>query len=107
MPLIEGIFTIIKDVELTFIVKEETMKRKSTKKKVNRKMYKAAFRSIFSRLINEERLVDIDSLEINEPPKTSSAPAFASCRILFKLITFHFDIVQFFPLTSYKGEISI
>ena len=34
-------------------------------------MYKAAFRSILSRLINEERLVVVDSLEINEPPKTS------------------------------------
>ena len=28
-------------------------------------------RSILSRLINEERLVVLDSLEINEPPKTS------------------------------------
>jgi large subunit ribosomal protein L4 len=45
--------------------------RPSKKKKVNRKMYRAAFRSIISRLINEERLVVIDSLEINEPPKTS------------------------------------
>ena len=43
----------------------------SKKKKVNKKMYRAALRSILSRLINEERLVVIDSLEINEPPKTS------------------------------------
>jgi len=43
----------------------------SKKKKVNKKMYRAAFRSILSRLINEERLVVIDNLEINEPPKTS------------------------------------
>lgn len=43
--------------------------RPSKKKKVNRKMYRAAFRSIISRLINEERLVVIDSLEINEPPQ--------------------------------------
>ena len=34
-------------------------------------MYRAALRSILSRLINEERLVVLDSLEINEPPKTS------------------------------------
>ena len=43
----------------------------SKKKKVNKKMYRAALRSILSRLINEERLVVLDSLEINEPPKTS------------------------------------
>ena len=43
----------------------------SKKKKVNKKMYRAALRSILSRLINEERLVVIDNLEINEPPKTS------------------------------------
>ena len=43
----------------------------SKKKKVNKKMYRAALRSILSRLINEERLIVIDSLEINEPPKTS------------------------------------
>ena len=43
----------------------------SKKKKVNKKMYRAALRSILSRLINEERLVIIDSLDIDEPPKTS------------------------------------
>ena len=43
----------------------------SKKKKVNKKMYRAALRSILSRLINEDRLVVLDSLEINEPPKTS------------------------------------
>lgn len=43
----------------------------SKKKKVNKKMYRAALRSILSRLINEDRLVVIDNLEINEPPKTS------------------------------------
>ena len=43
----------------------------SNKKKVNKKMYRAALRSILSRLINEDRLVVLDSLEINEPPKTS------------------------------------
>lgn len=43
----------------------------SKKKKVNKKMYRAALRSILSRLINEERLVVIDNLEINQPPKTS------------------------------------
>ena len=45
--------------------------RPSKKKKVNKKMYRAALRSILSRLINEDRLVVIDSLEINDPPKTS------------------------------------
>jgi len=43
----------------------------SKRKKVNKKMYRTALRSILSRLINEERLVVIDNLEINDPPKTS------------------------------------
>jgi len=43
----------------------------SKKKKVNKKMYRAALRSIFSSLINEDRLIVVDSLKINEPPKTS------------------------------------
>ncbi len=43
----------------------------SKKKKVNRKMYRAALRSIFSRLIDEDRFLIINNVEINEPPKTS------------------------------------
>ena len=43
----------------------------SKKKKVNKKMYRSALRSILSRLVNEERLIIINNLEINEPPKTS------------------------------------
>lgn len=43
----------------------------SKKKKVNKKMYRLALKSIISRLINEERLIVIESLEINEPPKAS------------------------------------
>ena len=43
----------------------------SKKKKVNKKMYRSALRSILSRLINEERLIVINNLEINDPPKTS------------------------------------
>jgi large subunit ribosomal protein L4 len=34
-------------------------------------MYRSALRSILSRLVNEERLIIINNLEINEPPKTS------------------------------------
>tara|TARA_B100000686_G_scaffold50844_1_gene54607 strand:+ start:103 stop:729 length:627 start_codon:yes stop_codon:yes gene_type:complete len=43
----------------------------SKKKKVNKKMYRAALRSIFSRLIDEDRFLIINNVEINEPPKTS------------------------------------
>lgn len=43
----------------------------STKKKVNKKMYRAAMRSIFSRLAKEERLVVVADLLISKPPKTS------------------------------------
>ena len=43
----------------------------SKKKKVNRKMYRSALRCILSRLVNEERLIVINNLEINDPPKTS------------------------------------
>ncbi len=50
----------------------------SKKKKVNKKMYRAALRSILSRLINEERLVIVDNLEINEPPKTSEVKKIAT-----------------------------
>ena len=43
----------------------------SRKKKVNKKMYRTAMRSIFSRLAKEERLVLITDLLISKPPKTS------------------------------------
>ena len=43
----------------------------SKKKKVNKKMYRAAMRSIFSRLVKEERLIIVTDLLISEPPKTS------------------------------------
>tara|TARA_B100001013_G_scaffold120235_1_gene69696 strand:+ start:276 stop:899 length:624 start_codon:yes stop_codon:yes gene_type:complete len=43
----------------------------SKKKKVNKKMYRAAMRSIISRLIKEDRMLVIDELLISEPPKTS------------------------------------
>ena len=41
------------------------------KKKINKKMYRSALRSILLKLINEERLLVITSIEINEPPTTS------------------------------------
>lgn len=43
----------------------------SKKKKVNKKMYRAAMRSIFSRLVKEERLIIVADLLISKPPKTS------------------------------------
>ena len=43
----------------------------SKMKKVNKKMYRAAMRSIFSRLVKEERLIIVTDLLISEPPKTS------------------------------------
>lgn len=74
--------------------------RPSKKKKVNRKMYRAAFRSIISRLINEERLVVIDSLEIKEPPKTSelknllSKLGFSNAVFVFKERNQNFEIAS-------------
>lgn len=41
------------------------------KKKINKKMYRSALRSILLKLINEERLLVINSIEIDEPPTTS------------------------------------
>lgn len=43
----------------------------SKMKKVNKKMYRAAMRSIFSRLVKEERLIIVADLIISKPPKTS------------------------------------
>jgi len=47
-------------------------KPRSYKQKVNKKMYRAAMRSIFSELIRLDRLILVDSFELNEP-KTKSA----------------------------------
>lgn len=44
-------------------------KPRSFKQKVNKKMYKGALRSIFSELIRQERLLIVDSFEV-EKPKT-------------------------------------
>ena len=38
-------------------------------------MYKAALRSIFSKLLQEERILVLDSLQIDEPAKTSKVKA--------------------------------
>ena len=43
----------------------------SKMKKVNKKMYKGALRSIISRLVKEDRFLILDDLLINVPPKTS------------------------------------
>ena len=47
----------------------------ATSKKINKKMYKAALRSIFSKLLQEERILVLDSLQIDEPAKTSKVKA--------------------------------
>ncbi len=47
----------------------------TTSKKINKKMYKAALRSIFSKLLQEERILVLDSLQIDEPAKTSKVKA--------------------------------
>ncbi|RDI46976.1 50S ribosomal protein L4 [Aquicella lusitana] len=46
-------------------------KPRSYKQKVNKKMYKGALRSIFSELIRQERLVIVDSFQV-DAPKTKS-----------------------------------
>lgn len=42
-------------------------KPRSYKQKVNRKMYRAALRSVFSELVRQERLVIVESLEMKAP----------------------------------------
>ena len=72
----------------------------SKKKKVNKKMYRAALRSILSRLINEDRLIVVDSLKINEPPKTSEIKdlllklGFSAAVFVFKERDENFDIAS-------------
>ena len=72
----------------------------SKKKKVNKKMYRAALRSILSRLINEDRLIIVDSLKINEPPKTSEIKdlllklGFSAAVFVFKERDKNFDIAS-------------
>ena len=40
------------------------------KKKINKKMFRAAMRSLLSKLVEEKRIIVIDNLEISEPAKT-------------------------------------
>ena len=42
-------------------------KKRDYTQKVNKKMYRAALRSILSQAANDERLVIVDSIDINEP----------------------------------------
>ena len=44
---------------------------KRTNKKINKKMYRAAMRSIWSRLAKEDRILALDDLQIDSPPKSS------------------------------------
>ena len=44
---------------------------KRTNKKINKKMYRAAMRSIWSRLAKEDRILALDDLQIESPPKSS------------------------------------
>ena len=41
------------------------------KKKINKKMYKSAMRSIWSKLIKEKKIIALSEIEIEEPPKSS------------------------------------
>ena len=41
------------------------------KKKINKKMYRAAMRAIWSKLAEEKRIMALDQLDINNPPKVS------------------------------------
>lgn len=49
-------------------------KKRDYTQKVNKKMYRAALRSILSQAANDERLVIVDSIDINEP-KTKAMKA--------------------------------
>ena len=44
---------------------------KRTNKKINKKMYRAAMRSIWSRLAKEDRILALVDLQIDSPPKSS------------------------------------
>ena len=44
--------------------------REIKKKKINKKMFRAAMRSLLSKLVEEKRIIVIDNLEISEPVKT-------------------------------------
>ena len=54
----------------------------SKMKKVNKKMYRAAMRSIFSRLVKEERLIIVADLLISKPPKTSEVKKLLSLSLI-------------------------
>ena len=41
------------------------------KKKINKKMYRAAMRAIWSKLAEEKRIMALDQLEISSPPRVS------------------------------------
>jgi len=45
--------------------------RIKAKKKINKKMYKSAMRSIWSKLIKEKKIIALSKIEIGEPPKSS------------------------------------
>ncbi len=52
---------------ITFAHKYQHLKPK----KINKKMYRSAMRSIWSKLAQEERIVALESLSIENPPKSS------------------------------------
>ena len=45
--------------------------KKINPKKINKKMYRAAMRSIWSKLAEENKIIALDKINIDEPPKSS------------------------------------
>lgn len=45
--------------------------KKSSPKKINKKMYRSAMRSIWSKLAEEDKIIALNEINIDEPPKSS------------------------------------
>ena len=59
---------------MTFATKHKEVKPK----KINKKMYRSAMRSIWSKIVENEKLVIVREIQIDEPPKSSQVKTILS-----------------------------
>jgi large subunit ribosomal protein L4 len=59
---------------MTFATKHKEVKPK----KINKKMYRSAMRSIWSKIVENEKLVIVKEIQIDEPPKSSQVKTILS-----------------------------
>ena len=59
---------------MTFATKHKEVKPK----KINKKMYRSAMRSIWSKIVENENLVIVKEIQIDEPPKSSQVKTILS-----------------------------